>query len=192
MALLAGGQVRCGPAAHAPSEQDHVAFLDADDLCQIVIHGVCVLLHFLLVRSARLVEAVPRVLHRQYMHLHLGPEHVQQVEGQADILGVAVEVDDDLISAILAGQVKARDVFCLRKIYLLGLLFFDGIASRLGAPVQLRLFPTRAAVFGLGIFAFLRLGLLLLLGLLRTGGTRVALRPEALLGYHLLHLELVG
>ena len=77
MALLAGGQVRGGPAAHTPSEKDHVALLDAHDLRQIVIHGVRVFLHLLLVGSARLVEAVPRVLHCYHMHLHLGPEHVK-------------------------------------------------------------------------------------------------------------------
>jgi len=37
------------------------------------------------------------------MHLHLCTEHVKQIEGKADILSIAMEVEYNFVTAILAG-----------------------------------------------------------------------------------------
>ena len=126
MAILPRGQVRCRPAAHAAPKQDHIALLDTAHMCEVVIDSISILFHLLLVWLARFVEAIARVLNSEDMHLHLGSKHVQQIERQADIFSISVEVKHYFVATIFAGEVQAWYILQCRVVLTLRIfLHFD-------------------------------------------------------------------
>jgi len=125
--LLSRRQVRSRSTSHAAPKKNNVTFFDANDLRQVVVYRVRILLHHLLVRLAGLVESVARVLDGEHVHLHLSAEHVEQVEGKADVFRISVEVDHNFVATLFARKEQAWDV--LQRFVLL-LLLINDTASR--------------------------------------------------------------
>ena len=160
VAFFARGQVRRWTATHAPTEQDHVALLDAHDLSQIVVDGVSILLHLFFIRLASLVESVAGILDRQHMHLHARTKHIHEVEGQSDVLSISMEVDTDLVSAIFARQVETWNVLAILIVDLLGILLLLDRCACLGTPHEAVLAFLSTLLLGLCLGLFLSIWLL--------------------------------
>lgn len=114
--ILLLSQVGAGPGTKAPPQDDDVFLAEADYFGQVLVHDDGIFFDLVFAGIASLVKSVPRVLHRQRMHLELLNHQVEKIEGASDVFGVRVKEKDELVRALFEGDEQTRNVLYLIRI----------------------------------------------------------------------------
>lgn len=86
------------------------------------------------------------------MHLHFCTEHIQEVEGEADIFSVSMEVYYEFVAAVFTGKVETWDVFNFIVIAFRALHFLDRKLTRFRSPLKTRFSLCFILTFFLSVF----------------------------------------